>query len=203
MADSAPQLVRDNTMTVTAKEGVEFLKSQGADHLVPEDPDKPQVQRDSTIQATVKDSEAILKDANIDQDIRTRGEQQRLQDITEEGKDDEPPRVPRDLTIKETTKEAQGFLGDTPIGETRSQTQQMVKTTEEEEDDEEEEEDEDDDGVEDDLVDEVGNGDEEDDDVPNLKRTHTMAETLEEGEDFLKRQKTNGDVVEKETTGDA
>ena len=76
-------------------------------------------------------------------------------------------------------KEAQGFLGDTPIGETRSQTQQMVKTTEEEEDDEEEEEDEDDDGVEDDLVDEVGNGDEEDDDVPNLKRTHTMAETLE------------------------
>ena len=51
-----------------------------------------------------QDSEAILKDANIDQDIRTRGEQQRLQDITEEGKDDEPPRVPRDLTIKETTK---------------------------------------------------------------------------------------------------
>ena len=36
------------------QEGVEFLKSQGADHLVPEDPDKPQVQRDSTIQATVK-----------------------------------------------------------------------------------------------------------------------------------------------------
>jgi hypothetical protein len=33
-----------------------------------------------------------------------------------------------------------------------------------------------------------------------LKRTHTMTETVEEGQEFLKRQKTNGDVAEPEAT---
>ncbi|XP_038061472.1 histone H2A.Z-specific chaperone CHZ1-like [Patiria miniata] len=196
MADSAPKLARDSTMQVTAKEGAEFLKSQGAHDLLPEDSDKPGVQRDSTMQATVKDSEAILKDANIDQDGRTRGDQQRLQEISQESDVAEPPRVPRDHTMKETAKEAQELLGDAPIGETRSQTRDISKAAEEEEEEEEEEDEEDeDDGVED--------GDEGEEDVASLKRTHTMAETLQEGQEFLKRQKTNGDVAEKDGAEEA
>ena len=72
-------------------------------------------------------------------------------------------------------QEAQELLGDAPIGETRSQTRDITKAAaeeEEEEDDEEDEEDEDDDGVED------GNGD-GDEEVTSLKRTHTMAETVQ------------------------
>ena len=56
-----------------------------------------------------QDSEAILKDANIDEDARTRGDQQRLQELTEESKEEgeeEPPRVPKDHTMKETAKVA-------------------------------------------------------------------------------------------------
>ena len=70
-------------------------------------------------------------------------------------------------------QEAQELLGDAPIGESRSQTREIEKTgQEEEEEEEEEEEDEEEDGE--------GNGDgEQEEEVANLKRTHTMAETLE------------------------
>ncbi|KAJ8022076.1 hypothetical protein HOLleu_39466 [Holothuria leucospilota] len=172
MSEGTPELKRDTTMKATAEEGAEFLKRQGNEDLVYKeegDDDKPKMPKDTTIQATVKEAEKILENENIDEDAKTRGDQERIDAAKAES---EPPKVPRDNTMVTTAAEGKEIIGDEAVGETRAQTQAMKDSAEEV----------------------TAGGDAKEDNEASLKRTSTMAETIQEGEEFLKKQKTsNGD----------
>ncbi|PIK49444.1 putative nucleolin [Apostichopus japonicus] len=169
MADSAPELKRDSTMKATAEEGAEFLKRQGGEDLVyTEDAEKPKLTKDTTIQATVKEAEKILENENIDEDAKTRGDQERIDAAKAES---EPPKVPRENTMVATAAEGKEILGDEEVGETRAQTKVIKEAAEV-----------------------TAGGDAKEENEASLKRTSTMADTIQEGEEFLKKQKTsNGD----------
>ncbi|XP_033095420.1 uncharacterized protein LOC117100000 [Anneissia japonica] len=195
MAEEQPQLKRDGTMQVTAKEGIEYLKRQGKEDLVPEtnangdktdssNGDKPAVPREGTMEATIKDGERFLESTGgeLPEEVRTRGDQEKI-DSEQKEESDLPP-VVREGTMVATAKAGDEFLGDDkPLGETRQQSKAIADAEEEENGDEGEN-------------DEDSNEADEGDETAALKRTHTMAETLEEGEAFLKKQKTNGDSGE-------
>ncbi|XP_071945071.1 uncharacterized protein [Antedon mediterranea] len=197
MADEQPQLKRDGTMQVTAKEGIEYLKREGKEDLIPEtnsngntpDDDKPEIPRDGTMQATLKDGKEFLESTGgqLPEEVRTRGDQEKLAEA-----EDDVPAVVRDNTMVATAKAGDEFLGeDKPLGETRTQSKAIAEAQDEENGEEDEDEDSKDE-------------EEEEDEAVALKRTHTMAETLEEGEAFLKKKKSNGDSpVEEEVKADS
>lgn len=124
MASAKPELTRDGTMQVTAKEGIALLQAAGKDTLLemqglkpPADDkpdDKPGVTRDTTMEATAKEGQSLLAGANIDPDAATRGQQKKLEEIQE----DEAPapakkaRMTKATTMVNTAKEAKNLLGD-------------------------------------------------------------------------------------------
>jgi len=198
MESNPPELKRDGTMQVTAQEGAEFLKRSGAEDLIPvvdgEGDAKPEVKRDTTMAATLKEGEAFLEQAGQpDETARTRGDQEKVEAAEAES---EVPAVPRDNTMQVTAKEGEELLAGEVLGGTRAETEAIKEV---DDDAVVVEGDEDDDEDDDEVDDEEENGEEEeeaDEEQANLKRTITMTETLAEGEEFLKRQKTNGDATE-------
>lgn len=212
MAEEAPALKKDSTMVVTAKEGEQFLEEHGKVHEdvktraqqkeleESEDDAASKLKRTSTMAATAQEGSDLLGD---EERGKTRSVTAAMKetdegDQEESGEDDdddeeeeEPngnseedggdkPAVKRDGTMVVTAAEGEKFLeneGHTVDGGTRGETEAVKAAIEETEADKQ-------------------NGDKEDD-KPDLKRKGTMQETVEEGEEYLKRQKTtNGDHQE-------
>lgn len=135
-------------MQVTAKEGIDYLKSQGKDTLLemqgltepqPEaSSSKTSVPRDSTMEATAKEAEAILADAKIDPDAATRGQQKKIEEEKAEEKEKaaggKRPRMAKGVTMAATAKEAKTLLGDAkidPDATTRGQQKKLDEIAEE------------------------------------------------------------------------
>jgi len=150
----------------------------------------PAMKRDNTMVATAKEGEAFLEaTGGVAEDAKTRAQQKELEST------EEVPKLTKDNTMVTTAKEGAEILGDDELGGTRAETK-AIKDAEAAEEDEEDEEEEDEEGEEEDDDDDEENGEEEAGDtndapVPAVKRTHTMADTLQEGEEYLKRQKTD------------
>ncbi|KAL4221692.1 hypothetical protein ACF0H5_019947 [Mactra antiquata] len=120
MASSKPDLTRDGTMQVTAKEGIAMLKAAGKDTLLemqglkdPEE-DKPAVNRATTMESTAKEGQSLLAGASLDPDATTRGQQRKLDELKEE-EDEAPapkkPKMSKATTMVNTAKEAKDLLG--------------------------------------------------------------------------------------------
>lgn len=207
MAEETPALKRDSTMTVTAKEGEAFLEEHGKVHEdvktraqqkeleETEEDATTKLKRTSTMAATAQEGSdllgdgergktrsetAALKDAEDDEDAEENSDEENG-DCEENGA--EKPAVKRDGTMVVTASEGEKFLeetGHTIDGGTRGETDAVKAVLEQSEADE-------------------PNGNKEDE-KPDLKRKGTMQETIEEGEEFLKKQKTtNGDHQEEVT----
>ncbi|XP_066028647.1 cilia- and flagella-associated protein 251-like [Pocillopora verrucosa] len=209
MAEEAPALKKDSTMVVTAKEGEEFLEEHGKVHedaktraqqkeLEENEEDAAsKLKRTSTMAATAQEGSDLLGD---EERGKTRSETAAMKETDEEGDQEESgedddeedeeeangnceenagdkPAVKRDGTMVVTAAEGEKFLeneGHTVDGGTRGETEAVKAAIEESEADKQ-------------------NGEKEED-KQDLKRKGTMQETVEEGEEFLKRQKTsNGD----------
>ncbi|XP_053379556.1 uncharacterized protein LOC123527889 [Mercenaria mercenaria] len=118
MASSKPDLPRDGTMQVTAKEGIAMLKAAGKDTLLemqglkePEN-DKPTVNRETTMQVTAKEGQSLLAGSSLDPDASTRGQQKKLEEIAEE--EAPAPKKPRMSKLQSMVKhvsEAKTLLG--------------------------------------------------------------------------------------------
>ncbi|XP_068696615.1 neurofilament medium polypeptide-like [Montipora capricornis] len=197
MAEEAPALKRDSTMTVTAREGETFLEEHGNVHAEAKtrgqqkqieesaEEDSPsKLTRTSTMAATAQEGSDLLGD---EERGKTRSETAAMKDVGENEEEDEnseenedseengagKPSVKRDGTMVVTASEGEKFLeeaGHTVDGGTRGETEAVKAALEESEADEQ-------------------NGGKEDE-KPDLKRKGTMQETIEEGEEFLKKQKT-------------
>lgn len=196
-------------MVVTAKEGEQFLEEHGKVHedaktraqqkeLEENEEDAAsKLKRTSTMAATAQEGSDLLGD---EERGKTRSETAAMKETDEEGDQEESgedddeedeeeangnceenagdkPAVKRDGTMVVTAAEGDKFLeneGHTVDGGTRGETEAVKAATEESEADKQ-------------------NGEKEED-KQDLKRKGTMQETVEEGEEFLKRQKTsNGD----------
>lgn len=196
-------------MVVTAKEGEEFLEEHGKVHedaktraqqkeLEENEEDAAsKLKRTSTMAATAQEGSDLLGD---EERGKTRSETAAMKETDEEGDQEESgedddeedeeeangnceenagdkPAVKRDGTMVVTAAEGEKFLeneGHTVDGGTRGETEAVKAAIEESEADKQ-------------------NGEKEED-KQDLKRKGTMQETVEEGEEFLKRQKTsNGD----------
>lgn len=144
MATAKPDLPRDGTMQVTAKEGIDYLKSAGKDTLLEmqglKEPEasssKTSVARDSTMQATAKEAEDyILAGSKFDPDATTRGQQKKVEEIAEEkAASAKKPRMSKGVTMAATAKEAKGLLADTnidPDATTRGQQKKMDEIADE------------------------------------------------------------------------
>ncbi|XP_076472263.1 uncharacterized protein LOC143301760 [Babylonia areolata] len=133
MADAKPSLARDGTMQVTAKEGIDYLKSEGKTKLLefqgladPE-PSKPALPRDNTMAVTAKEGERLLDSTGgaPDEDAQTRGQQRKLEEIKNETAPEPPAKkakLAKDTTMVATTKEAKDLLGKEKLGDTRQET---------------------------------------------------------------------------------
>ncbi|CAH3035679.1 unnamed protein product [Pocillopora meandrina] len=209
MAEEAPALKKDSTMVVTAKEGEQFLEEHGKVHedaktraqqkeLEENEEDAAsKLKRTSTMAATAQEGSDLLGD---EERGKTRSETAAMKETDEEGDQEESgedddeedeeeangnceenagdkPAVKRDGTMVVTAAEGEKFLeneGHTVDGGTRGETEAVKAAIEESEADKQ-------------------NGEKEED-KQDLKRKGTMQETVEEGEEILKRQKTsNGD----------
>lgn len=196
-------------MVVTAKEGEQFLEEHGKVHedaktraqlkeLEENEEDAAsKLKRTSTMAATAQEGSDLLGD---EERGKTRSETAAMKETDEEGDQEESgedddeedeeeangnceenagdkPAVKRDGTMVVTAAEGEKFLeneGHTVDGGTRGETEAVKAAIEESEADKQ-------------------NGEKEED-KQDLKRKGTMQETVEEGEEFLKRQKTsNGD----------
>lgn len=196
-------------MVVTAKEGEEFLEEHGKVHedaktraqqkeLEENEEDAAsKLKRTSTMAATAQEGSDLLGD---EERGKTRSETAAMKETDEEGDQEESgedddeedeeeangnceenagdkPAVKRDGTMVVTAADGEKFLeneGHTVDGGTRGETEAVKAAIEESEADKQ-------------------NGEKEED-KQDLKRKGTMQETVEEGEEFLKRQKTsNGD----------
>lgn len=196
-------------MVVTAKEGEQFLEEHGKVHedaktraqqkeLEENEEDAAsKLKRTSTMAATAQEGSDLLGD---EERGKTRSETAAMKETDEEGDQEESgedddeedeeeangnceenagdkPAVKRDGTMVVTAAEGEKFLeneGHTVDGGTRGETEAVKAAIEESEADKQ-------------------NGEKEED-KQDLKRKGTVQETVEEGEEFLKRQKTsNGD----------
>lgn len=196
-------------MVVTAKEGEQFLEEHGKVHedaktraqqkeLEENEEDAAsKLKRTSTMAATAQEGSDLLGD---EERGKTRSETAAMKETDEEGDQEESgedddeedeeeangnceenagdkPAVKRDGTMVVTAAEGEKFLeneGHTVDGGTRGETEAVKAAIEESEADKQ-------------------NGEKEED-KQDLKRKGTMQETVEEGEEILKRQKTsNGD----------
>ncbi|KAK7093891.1 nucleolin-like [Littorina saxatilis] len=220
MADAKPSLARDGTMQVTAKEGIDYLKSEGKTKLLeyqglaqPTE-DKPGLQRDGTMAVTAKEGERLLESTGgaPDEDAQTRGQQRKIDDIKNETAPESPAKkakLAKDTTMLVTAKEAKDLLGKEKLGDTRQDTAKrtankpapkravtMAKTLEE--------------------AKYVLEGKEVDVNEgrrtrsqskpappkPPVKRAGTMQKTAKEGKDYLKRGKGKGKGKKTEDDGD-
>ncbi|XP_015779631.1 PREDICTED: eukaryotic translation initiation factor 5B-like [Acropora digitifera] len=196
MAEEAPTLKRDTTMTVTVKEGEAFLeehpkvhgeaktRAQQKEIEESEEDASIKVKRTSTMAATAQEGSDLLGD---EERGKTRSETaaKNTEDNKEEDKNieengdceengAEKPAVKRDGTMVVTASEGEKFLeeaGHTIDGGTRGEVEAIKTALKESEADEENRN--------------------EDVEKPDLKRKGTMQETIEEGEEFLKKQKTS------------
>lgn len=176
MAEETPELKRDSTMAVTAKEGAEILKGE----------DLGKTRAESATKKTDEDN-------NESENGSSEAEEEKHSNGTdsEDAKDDEKPAVKRDGTMVATAAEGEEFLksaGHDGDSTTRGEAAAVKAAIEESEKDKE-------------------NGQtpeesKEEEEKPDLKRKTTMAETVEEGEEFLKKQKCDSseakEVVEAE-----
>ncbi|XP_078372520.1 uncharacterized protein LOC144656162 [Oculina patagonica] len=216
MAEEAPELKRDSTMTVTAKEGEQFLEEHGKVHEdaktrgqqkeleeIEDEDAAAKLKRTSTMAATAQEGSDLLGDGERG---KTRSETAALKEADDEGEQEESgeddeeeedeeengnceengsdkPAVKRDGTMVVTASEGEKFLenaGHAVDGGTRGESEAVKAAIEESEADKQ-------------------NGN-KDDEKPDLKRKGTMQETIEEGEEYLKKQKTtNGDHQEEVT----
>lgn len=221
MSDVKTALARDGTMEVTAKEGIEFLKSEGKTRLLKAQglvDEKPGLPRAGTMVATAKEAERILDGNKPDADAQTRGQNKQIEDMKKEA---EPPvkkaKLTKDTTMAATAKEAKALLSGEKLGDTRQETaseknkrktplkknKTMSKTIEDAKT----------------LLDEdvdVNAGRKTrsqsrggDTPKPALKKANTMVNTAKEGKEFLKRGKggkkgakaaENNDTVEEATS---
>ncbi|XP_064642894.1 uncharacterized protein LOC135497107 [Lineus longissimus] len=128
MAAAKPHLAKDNTMKVTAKEGVDFLKAEGAKDLLKAQGLIPDVKRVGTMENTAKEAHSLLAGmgGKVDDDAQTRGQQKQLDAITSE-----PPakkaKLSKNLTMAATAQEAKGLLGGEKLGDTRQVTKSTKK----------------------------------------------------------------------------
>ncbi|KAL8578204.1 hypothetical protein ACOMHN_040965 [Nucella lapillus] len=123
MADAKPNLARDGTMQVTAKEGIDYLKAEGKtkllefqklegiDYLKAEgktkllefqglaesEASKPGLPRDNTMAVTAKEGERLLETTGgaPDEDAQTRGQQRKLEEIKNETAPESPTKKAR------------------------------------------------------------------------------------------------------------
>ncbi|EDO41801.1 predicted protein [Nematostella vectensis] len=201
MAEAVPELKRDSTMTVTAKEGEAFLEAQGKLHddaktraqqkeldAEPNGEEKNEtptkLERTTTMQATAKEGSEIIGDEDLG---KTRSETENKNEDSEANGDEnghneaseEKPALKRDGTMAVTAAEGAEILGDhdTEAG-TRAEAKAVKAAIEE--------------SVE-------QNGQAEDEEKPDLKRKSTMKATLEDGEEFLKRKKESNGTKQEAT----
>ncbi|KAK3104403.1 hypothetical protein FSP39_001314 [Pinctada imbricata] len=118
MASAKPSMPRDGTMQVTAKEGVQYLESEGKTKLLemqglkgPEK-DEPTLKRDSTMAATAKEADVLLGDDKPDEDAKTRGQQAKIEEVKAETASPKKPKMAKGVTMVGTAKEADRILGD-------------------------------------------------------------------------------------------
>jgi len=133
MSDDKPTLARDGTMQVTAKEGIDYLKSEGKTRLLKAQglvEDKPVVPRDNTMVNTAKEAEVILGDDKPDMDAQTRGQNKQIEELKNEP---EPPvkkaKLAKDSTMAATAKEAKTILAGEKLGDTRQVTSDKKRKT--------------------------------------------------------------------------
>ena len=152
----------------------------------------PKLERDNTMVATAKEGEAFLDaKGHVDQDAKTRAQQKEIEEITSA---EEQSELKRTTTMAETAKEGKELLDGEELGKTRAQTKAEKNGDAESEQN----------GKHDETNgkeaegDSAKNGgeaaDDEDEEKAALKRTHTMEETVKEGEEFLKKQKVDNDA---------
>jgi len=202
MSEEAPQLKRDSTMVVTAREGEAFLESCGKIDedaktrgqqkeidAITEEVSPSKLKRATTMEVTASEGAELLAGEELG---KTRSESNREQEEPSEEngadenghaeKDEEKPSLQRVGTMQVTAEEGTQFLekqGHTTDARTRGEA-----AAENENGDEKSEE-----------TAESAEETEPTEKAPApLKRTHTMAETVKEGEEFLKRQKTDDDT---------
>ncbi|XP_048752864.2 uncharacterized protein LOC125664222 [Ostrea edulis] len=130
MAEAKPSLHRDGTMQVTAKEGIGYLESEGKTKLLEmqglKDPEPVpnSLKRDGTMAVTAKEAEQLLGKDKPDEDAKTRGQQQKIEDIKEE-KPARKGRLAKGVTMIGTAKEAEQLLGaDKPDADAMTRGQQ-------------------------------------------------------------------------------
>ncbi|KXJ14269.1 high mobility group nucleosome-binding domain-containing protein 5 [Exaiptasia diaphana] len=203
MAEVCPDLKRDSTMTVTAKEGEAFLETAGQVHEdaktraqqkhieenANEEPaaeDSPsKLARTTTMAATAKEGTDLLDGEELG---KTRAETETLKEKEEETNgaehngdgdvhEDEKPALKRDGTMQVTAKEGAELLEghDTEAGtraEAKAVQEAIKQSTEENGENEEQTEEE----------------------KPDLKRKSTMDATVEEGQEFIKKQKESDEA---------
>lgn len=212
MAEEAPALKRDSTMAVTAKEGEAFLEEHGGVHEnaktraqqkeieESEEDSATKLKRTSTMAATAQEGSDLLGDKELG---KTRSETATLKNAEDEDRDEDEkdapenseeendleengsdkPAVKRDGTMTVTASEGEKFLqdaGHTVDGGTRGESEAVKAAIEESAEAEQ-------------------NG-EKDEEKPDLKRKGTMQETVEEGEEFIKKQKTTNGEHQEEVT---
>lgn len=130
MAEAKPHLHREGTMQVTAKEGIDYLESEGKTKLLEmqglKDPEPAQnsLKRDGTMAVTAKEAEQLLGKDKPDEDAKTRGQQQKIEEIKEE-KPAKKGRMAKGVTMIGTAKEAEQLLGgDKPDADAMTRGQQ-------------------------------------------------------------------------------
>ncbi|ESO85222.1 hypothetical protein LOTGIDRAFT_235897 [Lottia gigantea] len=140
MADAKSTLTRDGTMQVTAKEGIELLKSEGATKLLKaqglisdagDSSSKPSLERDGTMVVTAKEGEAVLDSMGgaPDPDAATRSQQKELEALKNEVAAEPPvkkPKLPKDGTMVATAKEGKALVGSEKLGDTRQETKKKA-----------------------------------------------------------------------------
>jgi len=149
----------------------------------------PELKRDSTMAATAKEGAEILKGEDLGKTRAESAAKKADEENNEEkqpngdsepssSNEDEKPAVKRDGTMVATAAEGEEFLkaaGHEADASTRGEAAAVKAAIEESEKEQEN-----------------GQTEEEskeEEEKPDLKRKSTMAETVEEGEEFLKRQK--------------
>ncbi|XP_078335357.1 uncharacterized protein LOC111132294 [Crassostrea virginica] len=128
MAEAKPHLHREGTMQVTAKEGIDYLESEGKSKLLEmqglKHPEPAVLKRDGTMAATAKEADQLLGEDKPDEDAKTRGQQQKIEEIKEE-KPARKGRLAKGVTMIGTAKEAEQLLGsDKPDADAMTRGQQ-------------------------------------------------------------------------------
>ncbi|KAK3580045.1 hypothetical protein CHS0354_028616 [Potamilus streckersoni] len=110
MASAKPELARDGTMQVTAKEGIGYLQAAGKDTLLEMQGLKPS-EEDSPMDTADKESDQLHGDNKPDPDSKTRVDQKKIEKDACEPVT-KKPKVAKGITMQATAKEAKAMMGD-------------------------------------------------------------------------------------------